>query len=1337
MDVYKSKNIHQLGAKRKYELSPSQREFDYRDTISGPYREGPSAFAPSGFGSTGNNKRLDRYVSRDVASSHTGVRQHDQFKHEKHIPTGPRSQRERTYRPPYQSVGAGSRPHPSAGPEGIQRASNLSETINAPEGTKELLKTCNSAEKSKNSHVNNSPTRNQKAFGSVRGLESQEEYRKKSMGHSKQGYRDLKGIRKEKFGENHQIEFAKRDEFSPIESISTADDERNREFISKKFSPRSVAERSNFSESDVAKASDITPTAPFTVIGYEPATNGGSLVSTESNTSNLAAVTANDKIPTVLIDHTCLPAPVPQAIHSQLLETKVDTPQVPSLHLQPAPTPISSTNFVTAPEDYFPSFQPQIARKDSPMSTSAMSISSGSSPVHSPACNSPKTSLHTFSPSRCSISSSSRGKASTCILCKGPAAPPLKALVRCIECRHSYHTHCHTPRITITNGKFDVDVTLWVCSRCNKTQRASPTRGPHSVKRAVAAATPNHDSGSTSPTCKRRKLGPESPVCNGEIVSGCNQGTHGTLTARVSRSSNVVSDRTYGQAISERPRLDQLYKGTRPRKLLMSETQIGNSQEALQNLPPNTVCLQTQDILMSGSTTDSQANPFEIEETHHPAPLSIDFSSKEPTETKYTKSTAKNIDDLDDVDVPMDLESPRSPQYHSPEPQQQVTPADSNINHESMAVLQVSEASAQSEVTAKSFDHSRANNTDPVGSEGTEEDIDSPPYSPRLDDELPDSPATDITVTTPATNAKLPVTGATTQTAPVTPSLLLQQLAMHQDLQTPSLLSSPSPLVIPSAVSPLQTLLSLVPFPCVNCGVLWPISPQADNHLPVVREPIKEHRPLHTPSKEYRSPSLGIQSRRHFERDSSSSSFTKNARSAEKRKASPRQPEVIDQPVEKIITAQQLMEERYKKQPEIFPTNSRFPPNKEIEQSSEERAPTITSIKDRSDGKDGPKRKLTVSEYALRKKEKEKGFLKKDSNTSSPQGNVSQQEAEDMYNLETPEVVAPMDDVRKPIPEPMEAASLDALITPAPQTAGTEIVSPGDTEALHQLEKEIEQWKEKFEQQRRFVGNYVKHNAKIMSKLTSTEQEKLILEKKAAALEAEITTHRKKQEQLKEENEKLRQQRLQQDEEDLQGRLSDELEAAEARAKAMCQASQGHTEKNAPDEEDQGFLMKNVYKNLTFDIIDPLRDIAGELFNVPDKAATIPKPRYSATRKAEVLNFNYTNLRSLHLHREVDRTSDSNINGHASSSSSSPFSCVGATHSDKSRRSVTSGESSDGKTISFEKFARIPPNMVPVLKEGVLAFRAGQLNPRTRRLDRSVNCYKVGRDVPGELRGIR
>jgi len=314
------------------------------------------------------------------------------------------------------------------------------------------------------------------------------------------------------------------------------------------------------------------------------------------------------------------------------------------------------------------------------------------------------------------------------------------------------------------------------------------------------------------------------PVCNGEIVSGCgNQGTHGSLPARVSGSSNVVPDGTYGQALGERPRPDQIYKDTRPRNLLISETQIDNSQGEPQNPPPNTVCLQTQAITVSVSTIpDSLVNPSEIEETDHPASLSTGFTM----ETRYTQNTARNIDDLDDGDVSMELESPtpRSPQYHSPEPhQQQVTRADSSINHQSMTVLQVSEVPAQSQITAKSLDHSRASNADPVGNGGTEGDIDSPPYSPRLDDELPDSPVTGIT---PATTAELPVTGTTTQSAPVTPSLLLQQLTLHQDSQAPPLLSplSPSsPLMMAPTVPPLQTLLSFVSLPCANCGGLWPM----------------------------------------------------------------------------------------------------------------------------------------------------------------------------------------------------------------------------------------------------------------------------------------------------------------------------------------------------------------------------------------------------------------------------------------------------------------------------------------------------------------------------------
>lgn len=73
-----------------------------------------------------------------------------------------------------------------------------------------------------------------------------------------------------------------------------------------------------------------------------------------------------------------------------------------------------------------------------PISTSAMSISSGSTP--SPSC----------------ISSSGRNsqqlKFNACIVCKRPEVPDIDLLVRCNRCYWQYHTSCHNPKITFTKG---------------------------------------------------------------------------------------------------------------------------------------------------------------------------------------------------------------------------------------------------------------------------------------------------------------------------------------------------------------------------------------------------------------------------------------------------------------------------------------------------------------------------------------------------------------------------------------------------------------------------------------------------------------------------------------------------------------------------------------------------------------------------------------------------------------------------------------------------------------------------------------------------------------------
>lgn len=177
--------------------------------------------------------------------------------------------------------------------------------------------------------------------------------------------------------------------------------------------------------------------------GLKTAVGSGITLGTES-----VAVTVNEFLS--YINQASLPPP---SLAPTNLQTSMEAAQVLSSHLPPEPFSNASKDNATQ-QEFLPSgFHYQNTRKSTPMSTSAMSISSGSSPVHSPACNSPNTSLRTFSPTRSSTSSSLRRKGSTCILCKGPAAPPLKALIRCIECKHNYHTHCHTPRIIVTNGK--------------------------------------------------------------------------------------------------------------------------------------------------------------------------------------------------------------------------------------------------------------------------------------------------------------------------------------------------------------------------------------------------------------------------------------------------------------------------------------------------------------------------------------------------------------------------------------------------------------------------------------------------------------------------------------------------------------------------------------------------------------------------------------------------------------------------------------------------------------------------------------------------------------------
>ena len=142
-----------------------------------------------------------------------------------------------------------------------------------------------------------------------------------------------------------------------------------------------------------------------------------------------------------------------------------------------------------------------------------------------------------------------------------------------------------------------------------------------------------------------------------------------------------------------------------------------------------------------------------------------------------------------------------------------------------------------------------------------------------------------------------------------------------------------------------------------------------------------------------------------------------------------------------------------------------------------------------------------------------------------------------------------------------------------------------------------------------------------------------------------------------------------------------------------------------PGGEGKSISMKEVYKHMTFDVCDPIRDAIGLPRSVPDGPPEfIPPPRFSKTRKSEVLLFDSTNMGKLHVHREVNRT----ISCTANASAITGIGSMGA-DTDNSRATSVSGDTDTNTSVSFEEFARIPQNIIPVLKDGVLAFRNGQL----------------------------
>jgi len=165
---------------------------------------------------------------------------------------------------------------------------------------------------------------------------------------------------------------------------------------------------------------------------------------------------------------------------------------------------------------------------------------------------------------------------------------------------------------------------------------------------------------------------------------------------------------------------------------------------------------------------------------------------------------------------------------------------------------------------------------------------------------------------------------------------------------------------------------------------------------------------------------------------------------------------------------------------------------------------------------------------------------------------------------------------------------------------------------------------------------------------------------------------------------------------------------------------------------------KDALKKLKFTVQNPLPAVYAQFYegtqdtsNDPPVVGTHPNHYHRKLYQRMVID--RKRLSKLHLHRETDNIATRTAN---------QLSALRVAYSDDEEYELEAEllqlkeEDEEEKRKEFEAFMGVPKNMVPVVKDAALGFRAGVLNQRTRRLDRTCPTFKVGRDVPGELRRV-
>ncbi|KAL7267945.1 hypothetical protein RUND412_009452 [Rhizina undulata] len=271
------------------------------------------------------------------------------------------------------------------------------------------------------------------------------------------------------------------------------------------------------------------------------------------------------------------------------------------------------------------------------------------------------------------------------------------------------------------------------------------------------------------------------------------------------------------------------------------------------------------------------------------------------------------------------------------------------------------------------------------------------------------------------------------------------------------------------------------------------------------------------------------------------------------------------------------------------------------------------------------------------------------------------------------------------------AARKSARTGPAVKNAGGKtrhviIDSSSSDEEDEQKDDVIESLQKRLSDQKGFTKRQMERCAKTEGKLQKCEQENTKLLASLQALQKEVDSLRSK-------------------DKSPQNQTGEEL--------VQCQVLSDRGQESIDSEPVTS--LRHLFKEYTITANNPWVEVPRFPKPVP---VTVPKnPRQKSWHKSEYHPFDPKKLMNIHLHRQ--KFAPNKIVGMVMQRTSGGG--EGAGNIEDREGSHLSVD----REMSFDEFLGVPDHMIPALKDGVLGFRAGIINQRSRLLDRNVQHYRI------------